>query len=106
MLTWLADNWTEVLGFGTGALCVFLAARRNIWNFPIGIANNVVFIVLFVGSALYADAGLQLVYLALGVHGWVAWSRRPPLEGGFVGRTPARAVLPLLACAVAGTAVL
>ncbi|GAA4742288.1 nicotinamide riboside transporter PnuC [Amnibacterium soli] len=107
MLTWLADNWTEVLGFGTGALCVLLAARRNIWNFPIGIANNLVFIVLFVGSALYADAGLQVVYLVLGAMGWFAWARRrPEAVEGFASSTPRRAIVPLVLAAVAGTAVL
>lgn len=107
MLDWLADNWTEVLGFGTGALCVLLAARRNIWNFPIGIANNLVFIVLFVGSALYADAGLQVVYLVLGAMGWIAWARRrPEAVEGFASATPRRAIVPLVLAAVAGTAVL
>jgi len=107
MLDWLAANWTEVLGFGTGALCVLLAARRNIWNFPIGIANNLVFIVLFVGSALYADAGLQVVYLVLGAQGWIAWARRrPEAVEGFASSTPRRAIVPLVLAAVAGTAVL
>ena len=107
MIAWLIDNWTEVLGFGTGAICVLLAARRNIWTFPIGIANNVVFIVLFVGAALYADAGLQVVYLVLGVQGWIAWARRRPEQAaGFALRTPRRAVLPLILAALAGAAVL
>ena len=103
---WFATHWTEVLGFATGAACVFLAARRNIWTFPVGIANNIVFVVLFVESALYADAGLQLVYLALGVHGWVAWARRGPATEGFARRTPRRAWAPLLVAALVGTVVL
>ncbi|WP_375388366.1 nicotinamide riboside transporter PnuC [uncultured Amnibacterium sp.] len=107
MLDWLAANWTEVLGFGTGAICVLLAARRNIWNFPIGIANNLVFIVLFVGAALYADAGLQIVYLVLGAMGWAAWARRGREEEvGFAKRTPRPAVVPLVVAAVVGTVVL
>jgi nicotinamide mononucleotide transporter len=107
MLDWLVANWTEVLGFVTGAVCVLLAARRNIWNFPIGIANNVVFIVLFVGSALYADAGLQVVYLVLGAMGWIAWARRrPEAVEGFASSTPRRAIVPLVLAAVVGTAVL
>lgn len=107
MLDWLAANWTEVLGFVTGAVCVFLAARRNIWNFPIGIANNLVFIVLFVGAALYADAGLQIVYLVLGAMGWVAWARRrSETVEGFASHTPTKAIVPLVAAALIGTAVL
>ena len=107
MIAWFVAHWTEILGFVTGAVCVFLAARRNIWNFPIGIANNLVFIVLFVGTALYADAGLQIVYLVLGVQGWIAWARRrPEVVEGFASSTPRRAIVPLVLAAVAGTAVL
>ena len=40
-------HWTELAGFATGALCVWLVVRRNIWTFPVGIANNVFFIILF-----------------------------------------------------------
>jgi nicotinamide mononucleotide transporter len=75
VLAWLALNWTQVFGFLTGAACVWLAARRNILNYPIGIASNVVFFVVFIGSALYADAGLQVVYTVLGITGWIAWTR-------------------------------
>jgi nicotinamide mononucleotide transporter len=104
---WLASNWTEVLGFGTGAACVLLAARRNIWTFPVGIANNLVFIVLFFGAALYADLGLQIVYLVLGVMGWLGWSRHRAGDARpLITRMPTRSILPLLGAAVAGTAII
>jgi nicotinamide mononucleotide transporter len=65
----------EILGFVTGALCVWLVAVQNVWNWPIGIANNVTFLILFWTAGLYADSALQLVYLALAVYGWWAWLR-------------------------------
>lgn len=40
-------SWLEVWGAVTGLLCVWLLARQNIWNWPIGLANNVLFMVLF-----------------------------------------------------------
>ena len=57
----------------TGAACVYLVVRQSVWNFPLGIANNVFFLVLFVNSRLYGDAGLQIVYIALGFQGWYYW---------------------------------
>lgn len=63
-----------MLGFASGALCVWLVARQHIANWPIGIANNVFFIVLFTQSGLYADAGLQLVFIALAGYGWWTWA--------------------------------
>ncbi|WP_327282736.1 MULTISPECIES: nicotinamide riboside transporter PnuC [unclassified Streptomyces] len=67
-------SWTEILGFATGALCVWLVARQHVANWPIGIANNVFFIVLFERSGLYADAGLQIVFVALAAYGWWTWT--------------------------------
>jgi nicotinamide mononucleotide transporter len=66
---------TETLGFLTGAVCVWLAVRQNIWNWPIGIANNIFYLVVFFKAKLYADAGLQIVYVAISAYGWWSWLR-------------------------------
>lgn len=82
-------SWVEIAGFVTGALCVWLVVRRNIWNFAVGMANNVFFGVLFLQVGLYAEAWLQVVYFVLGAIGWYWW-----LHGGadrtqlVVRRTP------------------
>ena len=33
----------------SGAWCVWLAARNNVWNWPIGVLNCAFFVVLFSG---------------------------------------------------------
>ena len=75
---------TEALGFVTGAICVYLVVRENVWNFPVGIANSAFFLVLFAGARLYGDAALQIIYIALGFQGWYLWLRggehRTPLK--------------------------
>jgi nicotinamide mononucleotide transporter len=79
-LTWaslwgqLSIGLTEVFGFATGAACVLLVVEESIWNFPVGLANNAFFLVLFFSARLYADMGLQIVYFALGVAGWWRWT--------------------------------
>ncbi|MDT9693131.1 nicotinamide riboside transporter PnuC [Streptomyces sp. P9(2023)] len=67
-------SWTEVLGFGSGALCVWLVARQHLANWPVGIANNLFFVLLFTQAGLYADAGLQIVFITLAVYGWWTWT--------------------------------
>jgi nicotinamide mononucleotide transporter len=82
---------TEVLGFVTGALCVWLLARQIIWNWPIGIANNALYLIVFLRSGLYGDAGLQIVYMILGAYGWWTWLRATPGRMGLpVTRTSRR----------------
>lgn len=66
-------SWAEVLGFVTGAWCVWLVGRQLVWNWPIGIANNLVWILLFATAGLFADSALQVVYIALAVWGWHNW---------------------------------
>jgi nicotinamide mononucleotide transporter len=80
---------TEFLGFLTGAACVWLLARQNIWNWPLGIANGIFYVVVFVRSGLYGDAGLQFVYIAMNAYGWYVWMR-PKMNSAelAVTRTP------------------
>lgn len=68
-------SWVEVIGFMTGAACVWGVARQKIWNWPIGILNNVAFIVLFLGAGLYGETVLQLIFAVIAIYGWIKWSR-------------------------------
>jgi nicotinamide mononucleotide transporter len=106
VLDWLAAEWPQVLGFVTGAACVLLAGLRNVWTYPIGIANNVVLFVVFLGAGVYAAAGLQVVYLVMGVHGWWRWTRGVEQSRTYIASTPRRAVPWLVLAGIAGAAVL
>jgi len=66
-------TWLEAASFITGAICVWLTVKQNIWNFPLGLVNVATFGVVFYRSRLFADAGPQVVYFALGIIGWFLW---------------------------------
>ena len=68
-------SWLETAGTVTGGACVLLVVLRSVWNFPVGIASCAAYLVFFAEGQLYADAGLQVVFIALAVHGWIAWVR-------------------------------
>lgn len=106
VLDWLTAEWTQVLGFVTGAICVLLAGLRNVWTYPIGIANNVVLFIVFFGAGVYAAAGLQVVYLLMGVHGWWRWTRGAEQSRTYIASTPRRAWPWLVVAGVVGAAVL
>jgi nicotinamide mononucleotide transporter len=65
----------EILATLTGLANVWLLARQSIWNWPLGIATTSLYLVVFLRSGLYGDAGLQLVFIALNAFGWWYWLR-------------------------------
>ncbi|MET9605764.1 nicotinamide riboside transporter PnuC [Streptomyces sp. NPDC006512] len=104
-----STSWTEILGFATGAVCVWLVGRQHVANWPVGIANNVFFIVLFTQAGLYADAGLQIVFIALAAFGWWTWTHGggPGTAGALPVRRTTRAEWAwLIAAGAVGTTAL
>jgi len=81
-LRWWPIAPLDALGFISGGITVWLVVREHVWNWPIGLANNVVFLIVFWRTRLFADAGLQIVYIVISAYGWRNW-----LRGG-VDRTP------------------
>ena len=50
---WWPLPMTEVLGFVTGGACVWLTVREHVWNWPLGLANNAFFFILFLTLLLF-----------------------------------------------------
>src|SRR5690606_9437591 len=81
--------WIESLGVITGFICVWLAARNNIWNFPVTILSVLLYMVVFYQARLYADMGLQLYFLVMAGYGWYYWMDR---SGGADELRPVRRI--------------
>jgi nicotinamide mononucleotide transporter len=100
-------TWTEILGFVTGAASVLLAVRESVWNWPVGIANNIFFLILFWKAKLYADAILQIVYIVISIFGWWNWVRGGAGHSELpISRTSARSLIGLALATAAATALL
>lgn len=56
---------------------VWLAIKEKMWTWPAGIASVLLYLVVFWRSHLYLNAGLQIVYFVMSIHGWYEW-----LHGG------------------------
>jgi len=93
-------TWAEVLGFGTGLVTVALVVRQHILNWPLGILNVLLLMIVFWSAGLYADAGLQIVYVVLGLYGWWSWLYGGARRSRLLVRTTTRAEW--LGLAVAG----
>ena len=87
-----------------GAVSVYLSAKENIWSWPTAIINVGLYTIVFFQSRLYAEMGLQVVYLALSIYGWYNW-----LHGGehrtvlHVSRASPRTLALLAVLVIAGS---
>jgi len=63
----------EILGFLTGAICVYLNTKQNVLGWFFGIINAVLYAAVFWQVRLYADMGLQGYYFFTSIYGWWMW---------------------------------
>ncbi len=70
---WQATTALELVAAATGFACVWLAARESIWNFPVAIVSCLLYVLVYFGAKLYADCGLQGLFILLSGYGWYQW---------------------------------
>jgi nicotinamide mononucleotide transporter len=103
----MGSSGHEIAGALFGIAYVWLATRENAWCWPVGLVNVGLYILVFYEARLYADMGLQVVYVVLSLYGWHQWLRGGPGEGALrVSRAPGRALLLLSLLGSAGAALL
>lgn len=71
-------GWLEGVGVVASAASVLLAVLQRPSTYPVGILGCLAFGWLFTTGGLYAQAGLQVVYVALSALGWFWWVRGGP----------------------------
>lgn len=73
-------SYLEFFGTLAGGLAVWLAARANIWSWPIGLINVTLFFFLFFQVQLYPDMFLQVFFFVTNLMGWWRWAHPKPYE--------------------------
>jgi nicotinamide mononucleotide transporter len=72
----LDTSWIEVIAVLFGILSVWFARKENIWVYPTGIINVLIYVYLCFFAGLYADMAINAFYFIMSVFGWYNWSRR------------------------------
>jgi nicotinamide mononucleotide transporter len=70
-------TWIEGIAAVCGLLCVWLTVRQNIWCWPTGLIQVLLYIGVFYHARLYSDLILHVIYVIMQVYGWYHW-----LHGG------------------------
>lgn len=71
-------TWLEIAANATTALSVWLAARNHPHTWTVGIVGCALFGLQFFQTQLYADATLQVFFIATSLVGWQQWRRQGP----------------------------
>ena len=70
-------NPIEIVAAVILLISVVLSAMENIWSWPTAIIGVALYVIVFREQKLYADMGLQFIYIAISIYGWYEW-----LHGG------------------------
>lgn len=63
----------ELLSFLLSVATVWFNIRQSHWGWLFAIISSATYGLVFFGSRLYGDMGLQLVFIAVSIFGWYQW---------------------------------
>jgi nicotinamide mononucleotide transporter len=78
---YLVSNWVEVTGWSTTLVGIWLTTRRNLWCWPITLAADVLYLIVFYRAQLLSDALLQVFFIVFTIYGWWNWANGVRQEG-------------------------
>ena len=78
---YLAANWLEFAGVVTTVVGIWLSTRRLLICWPVVLAADLIYLVVFYRARLFSDALLQIFFLAFTLYGWWRWWRGVLEEG-------------------------
>jgi len=66
----------EYVGVFAGIISVLLQRKANIWVYPIGLVNTIIYVYISVKGSLFGEASVNLYYTVMSIYGWVLWSKK------------------------------
>lgn len=86
-MSWMAvanyviAHWVELAGFVTTWVGIWLTTRRLLICWPVVLAADIFYLIVFFQARLYSDALLQVFFVAFTLYGWWHWWRGIREEG-------------------------
>ena len=69
-------TWLEVFASIVTLTSIALLSRVNIWNWPLSIVGEILFMILFWKTGLFANFVLQIYFLFISIYGWINWKKQ------------------------------
>ncbi len=76
-LTGLHDtSLLEYIGVFAGIISVLFQRKANIWVYPIGLVNTVIYVYISIKGSLFGEASVNFYYTVMSIYGWVLWAKK------------------------------
>jgi nicotinamide mononucleotide transporter len=79
--SYLTENWIELAGFVTTCVGIWLTTKRWLICWPVVLAADIFYLVVFDRAGLRSDALLQVFFIGFTLYGWWHWWRGVREEG-------------------------
>ncbi|MFT4152651.1 nicotinamide riboside transporter PnuC [Parafilimonas sp.] len=69
-----ATTGLEYIAVFTGIASVYFSRLENIWVYPTGLVNTIIYIWLSLKGHLFGEASVNLYYTIMSIYGWILWA--------------------------------
>jgi nicotinamide mononucleotide transporter len=69
-------TWLEYIAVFTGIASVFFSRVENIWVYPVGLINTIIYIWLSIKGNLFGEASVNFYYTVMSIYGWILWVKK------------------------------
>ena len=66
----------EYIAVFTGIASVWFSRLENIWVYPTGLINTIIYIYLSFKGGLLGEASVNFYYTVMSIYGWLLWSKK------------------------------
>ena len=69
-------GWLEYIAVFAGIASVWFSRLENIWVYPTGLVNTIIYIYLSFRFHLLGEASVNFYYSVMSIYGWVLWAKK------------------------------
>ena len=66
----------EFIAVAAGIMSVWFSKKENIWVYPVGLINTILYIYISVKGHLLGEASVNIFYTVMSIYGWILWSKK------------------------------
>lgn len=69
-------TWYEYLAVFAGIASVWFSRIENIWVYPVGLINTIIYVYISIKGHLLGEASVNFYYTVMSIYGWILWTKK------------------------------